>query len=374
MQKTTKTVLLIIVVVLVLGGGYAMYKKQGGFGNQTVTIGAVLPLSGDLAAYGEGAKNAAIMAIEDAGMKDTVKFIVEDDKGCAPVGGVSAAQKLLNVDKVSAIYGPMCSSEALSIAPLTEPLKIPMVIGAATSKTLSGAGNYIFRTIASDSIRAYAVANYAYAKGFKKAAFVFDNSQDALIQEKNDAKEAFTKAGGEAVLEESFGAKDVDFKTQLSKVKSSGADVVFVGAFYKPTALIIKQAREMKMDMQFVGTDESIDIKEFFTVGGNYVEGVIAPAMVKPNTEESKTFGARYKARFGIDATIYTAEGYDAMALLLKAIKAEGLQGDQIKAGLLKVGNNYPGVSGIITFNSNGDVEKPAVVKVAKSGVFEEVK
>lgn len=374
MNKATKTVLSVLVMALILWGGYAMVKNQKGLGSQTVTIGAVLPLSGDYAPYGEGSRNAAIMAIEDAGMKDKVKFIVEDDKGCTPVGGVSATQKLVNVDKVSAIYGPMCSSEALAMAPVTEPTKIPMLIGAATSKTLSGAGNYIFRTITSDEVGAYAVANYAYAKGLKKAAFIFDNSQDALIQGKNDAKEAFTKAGGETVVEESFGAKDVDFKTQLSKAKSSGANVIFVGAFYKQMALMVKQAREMKINMQFISVNESVDAKEFFIVGGNYVEGVIAPAMVKPNTEESRTFAARYKARFGVDATIYTAEGYDAMALLLKAIKTEGLQGDQIKAGLLKVGNNYPGASGIITFNDKGDVMKPAVVKVVKNGVFEEVK
>jgi branched-chain amino acid transport system substrate-binding protein len=374
MNKITKIGVVMIASALVLSGGYAIYKKQGGLGSQTITIGAVLPLSGDYAPYAEGSRNAAIMAIEDARMQDKVKFIVEDDKGCTAVGGVSATQKLLNIDKVNAIYGPMCSSEALAMAPLTEPVKIPMVIGAATSKTLSGAGSYIFRTIASDEVGAYAAANYAYARGYKKAAFVFDNSQDALIQGKNDAKEAFTKAGGETVLEESFGVEDIDFKTQLSKVKNSGADVIFVGASYKPMALMIKQAREMKISIQFVSVNESIDTKEFFTVGGASVEGVIAPALVKPNTEESKTFVVRYKARFGVDATIYAAEGYDAMSLLLKAIKEEGLQGDQIKAGLLKVGNNYPGASGIITFNDKGDVMKPVIVKVVKNGSFEEVK
>ncbi|AKM77979.1 MAG: Extracellular ligand-binding receptor [Candidatus Wolfebacteria bacterium GW2011_GWC2_46_275] len=374
MNKITKSVLLIAVATLILGGSYSVYKKQGGSEEQMIIIGAVLPLSGDYAPYAEGSRNAAIMAIEDSGMQDRVKFIVEDDKGCMPVGGVSAAQKLINIDKVNALYGPMCSSEALSVAPLTEPVKIPMVIAAATSKTLSGAGNYIFRTIASDSVRSYAVAKYAYEKGFKKAAFMFDNSQDALVQEKNDAKEAFVSAGGEAVLEDSFGGKDMDFKTQLSKIKASGADVVFIGASYKQVALMVKQAREMKISVQFVSTDESVDIKEFFVTGGSYVEGVIAPAMVKPSTEESKTFAARYKARFGVDATIYTAEGYDAMMLLLKAIKEEGMSGDEIKAGLLKVGNNYPGASGIITFNEKGDVTKPAVVKVAKNGVFEEIK
>lgn len=374
MNRVIKAVLLIIAVIVVLGGGYALYKKQGGMAGKTVTIGAVLPMSGDFAPYAEGSRNAAIMAIEDAGMQDKVKFIVEDDKGCTPVGGVSAAQKLINIDKVDAIYGPMCSSEALAMAPVTEPARIPMVIAAATSKTLSGAGEYMFRTIASDEVGAYAVAKYAYEKGFKKAAFVFDNSQDALIQGKNDAKEAFAKAGGETALEDSFGAKDMDFKTQLSKIKNSGADVVFVGATYKQMALMVRQAREMNIEAQFVSVNESVDVKDFFVVGGESVEGVIAPAMVKPNTEASKTFADRYKARFGVDATIYTAEGYDAMTLLLEAIKEEGVSGDQIKAGLIKVGNNYPGASGIITFNEKGDVTKPAVVKIAKNGIFEEVK
>ena len=149
---------------------------------------------------------------------------------------------------------------------------------------------------------------------------------------------------------------------------------MFVGAFPKTLALIIKQAREMKMSTQFISFDASVDVKEFFVIGGSNVEGVIAPAMVKPNTEEAKSFETRYKARFGVDATIYAAEGYDAMALLLKAIQKEGLRGDQIKAGLLKIGNNYQGASGIITFDSKGDVVKPAVVKVVKNGVFEEVK
>lgn len=374
MTKLIKIGLMVLVGVLVLGSGYVIYNKQGENERHVITIGAVLPLSGDYAPYAEGSRNAAIMAIEDAGMQDRVKFIVEDDKGCLPTGGVSAVQKLINIDKVNAIYGPMCSSEALAVAPLTEPMKIPMVIAAATSKTLTGAGNYIFRTIASDSVRVYAVAAYAYDKGLRKAAFMFDNSQDALIQEKNDAKEAFAKAGGVVALEESFGGKDMDFKSQLSKAKSAGVEVIFVGASYKQIAMMTKQAKEIKMNVQFVSTDESVDVKEFFSVGGGSVEGVIAPAMVKPNTEASKTFAERYKARFGVDATIYTAEGYDAMTLLLKAINEEGVSGDQIKAGLIKVGNNYPGASGIITFNEKGDVTKPAIVKVAKNGVFEEVK
>jgi branched-chain amino acid transport system substrate-binding protein len=283
---------------------------------------------------------------------------------------VTAAQKLLNIDHVVAIYGPMCSSEALSIRSLTEPKKIPMIISAATSKTLTGAGHYIFRTISSDSVRAYTAADYVYSKGFRKGAFLFDNGQDAFIQEKNDAKEEFTKDSGQAVDEDSFGTNDGDFKTQLTKVKASGADVIFVSSFYKAMALIVKQARSLGISAQFVALDDAVDVPQFLDLAGKAGEGVVVPAMVIPTNPESTSFAARYKAKFGIDPTSYTAEGYDAMMLLLKAINAGGVSGDAVRANLLKIGNNYPGASGIITFDANGDVQKPAVIKVAKNGQF----
>jgi branched-chain amino acid transport system substrate-binding protein len=283
---------------------------------------------------------------------------------------VTAAQKLLNIDHVDAIYGPMCSSEALSIRSLTEPKKILMIIAAATSKTLTGAGHYIFRTISSDSVRSYTAADYAYAQGFRKGAFLFDDNQDALTQEKNDAKEEFTKDGGQVVDEDSFGTNDTDFKTQLVKVKSSGVDVIFVGSFYKAMALTIKQARDLGIKTQFVALDESVNVQQFFDLAGKDAEGTIVPAMVIPSSTESVAFAARYKAKFGIDPTVYTAEGYDAMSLLLKAIATGSVSGDSVRANLLKIGNNYPGVSGIITFDTNGDVQKPTVIKVARNGQF----
>ena len=369
MAKTQKTIWWVVGIVIVAGLCLVGIARNHG-GSGTIKIGAILPLSGDYAAYGEASENAALMAIDDMDMTSTVQFIIEDDNGCTPAGGVTAAQKLLNIDNVNAIYGPMCSSEALSIRSLTEPKKIPMIIAAATSKTLTGAGQYIFRTISSDSVRSYAAADYVYSKGFRKGAFLFDNNQDALIQEKNDAEEEFTKDGGQIVDEDSFGTNDSDFKTQLVKVKSSGADVIFVGSFYKPLALIIKQARDLGIGVQFVGLDESIDVQQFFDLGGKDVNGVITTAMVIPTSTESMTFDTRYKAKFGIDPPVYTAEGYDAMTLLLKAINAGGTSGDSIKANLLKIGNNYPGVSGIITFSTNGDVQKPAVIKVAENGKF----
>ena len=126
----------------------------------------------------------------------------------------------------------------------------------------------------------------------------------------------------------------------------------------------------MGIKAQFVALDESVNVQQFFDLAGKDAEGTIVPAMVIPSSTESVAFAARYKAKFGIDPTVYTAEGYDAMSLLLKAIAAGGVSGDSVRANLLKIGNNYPGVSGIITFDTNGDVQKPTVIKVARNGQF----
>jgi branched-chain amino acid transport system substrate-binding protein len=287
---------------------------------------------------------------------------------------MSAAQKLLNIDKVSALFGPMCSSEAESVLPITEPSKIPMISAAATAKTLSGKGKYFFRTVASNSVNANSLAKYIYNRGFKKAAFLFDNSQDAMIQEKDDAKETFLKNGGTVVLEDSFLTSTSDFKTLLLKAKNNGADVIFVASFYKELALLLKQAKALKVETQFVSLDEAVDVKDFFTIGGDSVEGIYISTASVPTNAESKSFVDKYKTRFGINPVTYSAESYDAMMLLLKAFNEGDISGDGIKANLLKIGNNYQGASGIITFNENGDVLKPGVIKVANGAQFVEVK
>jgi branched-chain amino acid transport system substrate-binding protein len=361
-----------VAIVIVFGIWTIFFRSQSNV--ESIKIGAILPLSGDLASYAEGSRNAAILAIEDSGLKDRVQFIIEDDKNCAPVDGVSAAQKLLNVDKVNALFGPMCSSEVEAVLPLSEPLKIPVISAAATAKTLSGKGKYFFRTVASNSVNADSIANFIYEKGYRKASFLFDNSQDALIQEKNDAKDTFIKNGGVIVSEDSFTTSSKDFRTLLLKVKSSGADVIFIASFYKELALILTQAVNLNIQAQFVALDESTDVKDFFTLAGNASKGVYVSTASIPSNEESKSFSDRYKNRFGVNPITYSAESYDAMMLLLKAIIAGGVSGDNIKSNILRIGNNYSGASGLITFQANGDVQKPGVIKVSNGSEFIVVK
>ena len=121
-----------------------------------VKIGAILPLTGDAALYGEICKSAADLAVEDINAKGGIRgrqlAIIHEDSQADPKLAVSAANKLISVDKVSAIMGAMGSSEVLALAPILNEKKVVLVSPAATSHKISDSGDYIFRTIVSKTV------------------------------------------------------------------------------------------------------------------------------------------------------------------------------------------------------------------------------
>jgi len=371
MSKTTKIIIGVIVVLIVIGGIWYGIGTQKPKGQETIKIGTVLPLTGEMASYGEGWKNAILLAIEDSGLKNKVQLIVEDDASCVVNQDVTIAQKLVNIDNVKAIIGPACSSSLLSMLPITEKDKIILISSSATSKSISGAGNYIFRTISSDAEKATGVADFAYNKDYRKAALLYNLSNDAYVQQREEVKNEFIKLGGQIVADESLKTGDTDFKSQLTKIKNSGADLIFVGFFpTKEGVLVFKQAKELGIKTQFISSAPEMGTPDFINVAGNLAEGIIFPFSETPTNKEYSDFINLYKNKFGKEPAGYSAETYDAAILLLKSInESDGTQ-DGIKNKLYQLGQNYYGASGIITFKENGDVEKPIVIKIIKNGQF----
>ncbi len=371
MSKTTKIVIGAIIAIIVIGGiWYVAAKQPKQFGN--IKIGVVLPLSGDIAIYGDSVKNAVLLAVENSGIKDKVQLVIEDDNSCDKNSDVSIAQKFVNIDKVNAVIGPMCSSATLATLPVTDPAKIIMVSPTSTSKIITKSGyNFFFRTMESDSAKAILAANFAYGKGYRKAALIFDIANDSFLQQKQDIKETFTAAGGAIVEEESFRTKDVDFRSQLTKIKNSGADIVIVGGFPTESALVIKQARELGINLQIMGAGAETGTPELITLAGSAAEGFIFPTSEASTNKEHSDFINAYKAKFGEDPQGYgSAEGYDAAMLLVKAIQNSDGTGESIKDNFYNLGQNYMGASGTITFDNNGDVKKPMLMNIVKNGQF----
>ena len=369
MNKNIKIVVGIIIAAIVVGGiWYAVTKKPTE--KEPIKIGAILPLTGDFAIYGEGMKNAIDLAIENSGLKDRIQLIIEDDKGCMVTEDVSIVQKLININKTKEIIGPTCSSAFLSVLPITEQSKIILITPAATSKSITGAGNYIFRTCASDAAKSIAVAKFAYNKNYRKAALLYDIGNDAFIQQRDDVRGEFTGLGGQISIEESFKSGDTDFRSQLTKIKNSNVDVVFIGTFPKEGGLILKQARELKISLHFISSETDVGVKDVIDIAGEAAEGLIFPFATTPDNKESKDFIANYKAKYGKEPPAYAAEAYDAAMLLIKAIAKSDGTPESIKDELQKIGQNYYGVSGVITFDKNGDVQKPMIIKTIKNGQF----
>jgi len=362
---------LIVLIALVAVFGYSFLNKntsKTSSGDNQVVIGSVLPLTGEQAVYGEGIKNAINLAIEQSGAK--VKVIFEDDHGCVPADAVSAARKLISIDKVKSIVGAFCSGATLAILPVSEANKVLVISGSATSKHLTGAGHYFFRTIASDADMSKMIAKYAYAKGYKKGAVIFDSSQDAVVSQKDDVEKTFKGLGGQIVNEESYiKGNDKDFRSQLTQIWSVKPDVIFVGATPQALALILQQARTLGITSLFVATDTSEGTQEVVDLAGKLTDGLVFPFAPTPSGKEYTDFVASYKSKYGQEPPAYAAEGYDATTLLLKAIIAskDGTS-DTIKSQLQRIGQGFAGASGLISFEANGDVQKPEAVMMFKDG------
>lgn len=366
MNKKTKIVIGVVIIIIIILAVYLLNPKEV----KEMKIGAVLPLTGDLATYGEGMKNAINLAIESSGLEERIQLIIEDDKGCVIAEDVSVAQKLVNIDRVKGILGPACSSAFLSMLPVTEKSKVILISPSATSKSITNAGNYIFRTIASDADKGIAVAELAYSEDYRRGALLYDIANDSFVQQRADVKGEFTELGGQISIEESFKTGDTDFRSQLTKIKNSNAEVVFVGAFPQEGALVLKQARELGIKLPFISSDSDLGTEDVIGIAGEAAEGLIFPFATTPTNKEYTEFVSVYKNKFGKEPPAYAPESYDAAALLIKAIAKSDGTSESIKDELQKIGQNYYGASGIITFDENGDVQKPMIIKTIRNGQF----
>ncbi len=366
-----KLITAIIIVAIIIIGGYFLLSKP--VSSEPIKIGAILPLTGDLATYAEGMRNAINLAVENSGMQDKIQVIFEDDHGCLPTDAVSAVQKLINLDKIDALIGTVCTGSTLAVAPITEQKKMILLSPSSSSKSITNAGNYVYRVIASDADKSVAVAKYAYDKGYKKAALIFDTANDAFVQQKEDVRETFIQQGGQIVADESFITTDKDFRSQLTKIKQSDAEVIFIGALPKEGSLVIKQAKDLGIKSIFVATETSLGTQDTIDIAGTAANGLIFPFATTPDNKEHNDFINAYKAKYGIEPPAYAAEGYDAAMLLIKSLAINDRTPENVKNELQAIGQNYYGASGIITFDENGDVQKPMIIKTIKDGQFVEV-
>lgn len=337
--------------------------------NEELKIGAVFPMTGAIATYGQESVNGIKMALAEInklGVKGRkIKLFVEDNRG-ETMDSASAVKKLIEVDGVDAIIGSVASSNTLAGAPIAQNAKVPMLTPASTSEKVTKTGDFISRTCFTDDFQGAVMAKFAFENLKKRrVAIIIDNSSDYSKGLAATFKKEFVKMGGVLASEEDFAyvQKDNDFRSLLRKLNRTKPDVVFLPGYYTEVGLILKQARQSGINIPFLGGDgwDSPKLQELAgeAVNGNYISSHFSP------DDKSATvmkFVKEYVANYNSKPGAMAALGYDGMLVMADALnRAKTFAHGDIQKAILAT-KNFQGVTGNISIDSHRNATKSAVV------------
>lgn len=337
-------------------------------------VGAVLPLTGEAAKYGEAARKAIELAVDELNTGKTMggklSVVFEDSQG-TPKGAVSALQKLIATERTPVVIGDLLSSNVLAMAPVANQNKVVILSPTASAPKITKAGDYIFRNCASDVFEGAIIAKYVRDLRVKRVAILYINNDYGVgIRDVFKKNLSIGKPSVSVVAEESFAQAATDFRSQLAKVKAKNPQVTMIVG-YRELGQLLKQAVESGLKSQYVSTVMFED-PEILKVAGTAAEGVIYSARAYDPTKQDKqiqTFVAAFHKRYNDTPDIFAGLSYDAAKIIALAIRRGGYTANGIKKALYGI-KKYPGVAGETTFDANGDVIQPATLKVVKSGEF----
>ncbi len=355
----------ILIGVIVILAAVLFYNYRGSItGNfgantnseepQNIKIGFMGPLTGDAASYGLSIKQGVDLAEKEADF-DNVEIVYEDS-GCDPKEAVNAINKLIDIDGVQAIVGEVCSGATLAAAPIAESKGVVLISASSTSPKITDSGDFIFRTVPSDALQGAFAADLLYKKGYRKVAVLYGNEEYGVgfdgVLEKDFQ--------GNITTSESFERGSTDLRTQLTKIKASRPDAVFIISNSPDSSVAaLKQIKQLGINAAIFGS-EGLKAPEVAKV--TQAQNLIVTSVSSGSFE----FNSKFRSEYDESPGPFAAQGYDAFSALARTIKQGAKTGEQIKNGLY--GISFDGASGRISFDLNGDISGNYEVYQLKKG------
>lgn len=381
MKKISKLLMTSVLFAGVLAGCASGNETTGGSKGDTIKIGANLELSGAVASYGEGIKEGIDLAIEEinaaGGIDGKELEVVPVDNKSEGSEATNAAIKLVNQDKVTAIIGSATSGNTKAQTQIANDGKTVLITpsGTADDLTLGTDGkviDYVFRTSFIDSFQGKVAANFANELGIKNAAIYADNASDYAKGLAKSFKETFEAAGGKVVAEESYIADDTDFRSTLTNLKSANPEFIFIPGYYEEVGLIVKQARELGIDVPLMGADgwdspTLIELAGAENLNNTFITNHYSSG--DPDKTIQKFVEAFSKKYDGAKPDAFNALGYDSVYLLVDAMERAGTTTDKekIKDALAET-KDLSLITGKITIDELHNPTKSATVLEYKDG------
>lgn len=346
--------------------GVAMAKE--------IKIGAVMPMSGPLAAYGQ----VTYLGLELANKLqpklangDTVKLVLVDNKG-DKVETATATTRLISSDKVVGILGALTSTNTAQTIAIADKKKIPVIASVATNDKLTVKRSFANRVCFTDSFQGEVVANFAKEQGYKTAVLVVDQAQVYSLGLAKAFQKAFKANGGKLLKKIKVTSGDKDFKAVVSQIKKLNPDFMFLPLYHPEASMIARQSKQLGLDKPMFSGD-GVANQTFIDLGGEAVEGYMFTDFfdyANPPSKTSADFVAFHEKETGKkEMNSFTALGADTYNVMIAAMnRCENPEDSVCINNEIKKTTNFDGVSGAITINKEGNASRSAVIKEIKNG------
>lgn len=348
--------------------------------SNTIKVGLDYELSGDAATYGQGLTEGIEIAVKEinsnGGVLGKQIELVKADNKSDNTEAANVAMKLSTVDKVVAILGPATSGNTKSAAPVANQNKVPLISGSATADDITVDSNgrvreYMFRTCFSDSFQGVILANFAYNDlNVKNAAVLVDSTSDYSKGLAKRFKERYAQLGGKVITEQAYQQKETDFRAVLTSIKAANPDVLFLPGYYTEAGLIIKQARELGLDVPVLGGD-GYDSPVLQQLAGNDTLNNVFYTnhySSKDTAEEVVRFKEAFNAEYDRDPNAFNALGYDMAYFLADAIKRAGEADSEKVKEALSATKDFAGITGKLSVDENHNAVKSITILELKNG------
>jgi branched-chain amino acid transport system substrate-binding protein len=379
-----KTKLFLIVALVI---GFIAGITVSATAVDTLGLGLCAPMSGGAASWGKKSEVGTKFAIErinarggivpkgkrKARMLELIE--VADDKN-DPREGASIAQRFIDNDKILIMIGPLTSTVALAQAPIMNKDGLTQFAIGATAPAYTKAGPYSFRLVPTDAFQGRYIAKWANDQGKWKTyavIYVNDDYGRGLAEVFQTGLKEIGVAENNVVASEAYLPNDTDFSVQLTKIRGLNPDALFIAGHYKEGAMIARQARELALNAQILGTD-GIGHPEYMKIAGKAAEGTIYSGYFSLEDKRPyiQQWAAEFKEKLGYDPGLVEAIANDCVEIAARAMEISGNTRQEIAIGLSTIGPYHPSVIGALgdnQFDGNGDMVRDMLMYVVKGGV-----
>lgn len=366
MKKLLSLVLILaMVMTFAVGCGKSTDEPSNDDGKKTFLIGGSGPLTGDAASYGLSVKQGAIVAIEEinaAGgvtVGDTtyeLELAFEDDEA-GEEKAVSAYNTLMDKG-INVFMGTVTSGACLAVTSLTRDDGILQITPSGSAQGCTEFDN-AFRICFTDPLQGEIMAEYAVETlGLKKVAVIYHSDSDYSQGMKDAFADKVVELGGEIVASEASSENDIDFKTQLTSIKNSGAEIIFFPGYYQEATYITQQAKDLGMNIPFIGGDGWDGLLKTVT-DMSTIEGSVFLSPFFTEDPASADFVSAYEEAYGEIPDQFAADGYDAVYVIKAAMEKAGtIENEDLIAAMTEI--SVVGVTGSMTFTPEGEPNKEA--------------